>query len=99
MTKFVVLFGIAAYACKLVAGRWPWQSRGAAHDPVAQEARILLGLSGIANQETILAAHRRLIQQAHPDRGGSTEKVHQANAARDVLMSELMSQLNQQTTE
>ena len=95
MTKFVVLFGIAAYLCKLVAGRWPWQGRRAAHNPVAEDARILLGLSGIANQETILAAHRRLIQQVHPDRGGSNEKVYQANAARDVLLS----QLNQQTSE
>ena len=95
MTKFVVLFGIAAYLCKLVAGRWPWQNRHAAHNQVAEDARILLGLSGITNQEAILAAHRRLIQQVHPDRGGSSDKVHQANAARDVLLSQLTIQTSE----
>jgi DnaJ homolog subfamily C member 19 len=36
-------------------------------------------------------AHRRLIARIHPDRGGSTEQVHEANAARDLLLRTLPS--------
>ncbi|MFM6831362.1 MAG: molecular chaperone DnaJ, partial [Novosphingobium sp.] len=32
---------------------------------------------------------RRLIAQVHPDRGGSNEAVHEANAARDLLLARL----------
>jgi len=36
-----------------------------------------------------LEAHRRLITMVHPDRGGTNEQVHEANAARDLLLDEL----------
>ncbi|TCM18724.1 hypothetical protein EDF56_104256 [Novosphingobium sp. PhB165] len=53
------------------------------------QARALLGVSEGANREAILEAHRRRVVQVHPDRGGSNEKVHEANAARDLLLETL----------
>ncbi len=37
----------------------------------------------------MIEAHRRLLAMVHPDRGGTNEQVHEANAARDVLLAEL----------
>ena len=33
--------------------------------------------------------YRRLIAIVHPDRGGTNDQVHEANAARDILLDEL----------
>lgn len=53
------------------------------------EARQVLGLGLSADAEEIHAAHRRLIAQVHPDRGGSAELARRVNAARDVLIARL----------
>jgi len=42
-----------------------------------------------ANREEILDAHRKLVAIVHPDRGGTNSQVHEANAARDLLLDEL----------
>lgn len=55
------------------------------------EARQLLGLGLNADAEAINAAHRRLIAQVHPDRGGTAELARRVNAARDVLLARLNS--------
>ena len=52
-------------------------------------ARKLLGVEEGASGEQIKAAHKRLITMVHPDRGGSNAEVHEANDARDLLLSEL----------
>ena len=52
-------------------------------------ARKLLGVSAAASREEILTAHRRLVTMVHPDRGGTDGQVHEANAARDLLLDEL----------
>ena len=39
------------------------------------------------------AGHKRLIAMVHPDRGGTDGQVHEANAARDLLLDELPHQL------
>jgi DnaJ homolog subfamily C member 19 len=49
-------------------------------------ARALLGVSPGADEATIRTAHRRLVADAHPDRGGSEELTGRLNAARDVLL-------------
>ena len=49
-------------------------------------ARAVLGVSPRADADTIRAAHRRLLGQAHPDRGGSADEARRINAARDLLL-------------
>jgi curved DNA-binding protein CbpA len=52
-------------------------------------ARNLLGVRPDANHAEIIEAHRRLLAMVHPDRGGTNEQVHEANAARDLLLDAL----------
>ncbi len=53
------------------------------------EARQVLGVARDADADAIRAAHRRLIAQVHPDRGGSAELTRRVNAARDLLLARL----------
>lgn len=53
------------------------------------EARQLLGVGLNADSAEINAAHRRLIAQVHPDKGGSAELARRVNAARDLLLGQL----------
>ena len=48
----------------------------------------VLGLSTAATKDEIVAAHRRLIQRMHPDRGGSSFLAAELNAAKKFLMEE-----------
>ena len=41
------------------------------------------------NRDEIVEAHRRLLGMVHPDRGGTSAQVHEANAARDLLLDQL----------
>lgn len=51
-----------------------------------EEACKVLGVSSSATQKDIIAAHRRLMQKFHPDRGGSDHLATQINLAKDVLL-------------
>jgi hypothetical protein len=42
-----------------------------------------------ANRDDVIAAHRRLTALVHPDRGGTTAAMQEANAARDLLLADL----------
>ncbi|MFN7400665.1 MAG: molecular chaperone DnaJ [Sandaracinobacter sp.] len=53
------------------------------------EARQLLSVGLHADADEINAAHRRLIGQVHPDKGGSAELARRVNAARDLLLARL----------
>lgn len=52
----------------------------------AAEARSILGVGPEATREEIKAAYARLMQRAHPDKGGTTGLAAQLNAARDRLL-------------
>jgi hypothetical protein len=51
-----------------------------------RDALATLGLAEGASAAEIRAAHRRLIRDAHPDRGGSSAQAARLNAARDRLL-------------
>jgi DnaJ homolog subfamily C member 19 len=90
VSKLLVLLVLASIACRMLAGKWPWElfkSATAASDEA--QARAVLGVSRNASAAEIAEAHRSLIARVHPDRGGSNERVHEANAARDLLLARL----------
>ena len=53
------------------------------------DARAVLGVTAGADATQIKAAHRRLMAELHPDRGGSADRARQVNAARDTLLAGL----------
>ena len=55
-------------------------------NPSRDEALLILGLHGHPSNEDIIAAHRRLIQKLHPDRGGNDYLAARINQAKDVLL-------------
>lgn len=96
--KLLWIAVLVAIGWRMVLGRWPWQTLGLSAWPDRRqpragfaeiEARTLLGLPANADREAILDAHRRHVALVHPDRGGSNEQVHAANAARDTLLAAL----------
>jgi len=92
--KVLVFLLLASVACRSLTGRWPWQViapwlRSADPGRAATRACTLLGVADDASREDILAAHRKLLFEVHPDRGGNAALVHEANAARDLLLARL----------
>ena len=88
---------LAAYLDR-VHGQWREQASGeyansggtnnlgTAGQMSAQEAYEILGLASDASKEQIIAAHRRLMQKLHPDRGGSSYLAAKINKAKDLLL-------------
>lgn len=94
MIKLLALAALVSIACKMLAGRWPWELLAADPRQASEtKARNLLGVSAAAGHDEVIDAHRRLIGRVHPDRGGSNEAVHEANAARDLLLARLGARL------
>lgn len=89
--KFLILAAIACAACRYFFGKWPWEYlRGpGTRAQAVSRAQALLGVGAGATRVEIMEAHRRLIGIVHPDRGGTSDQVHEANAARDLLIAQL----------
>ena len=86
--KLIVLVALVVIVWRAVTGRWPWQPRLGSGSS-AERARALLGVRREAGRAEIVAAHRATIARVHPDRGGSSEAVHDADAARDLLLADI----------
>jgi len=91
MMRYVVLVAVVCLVCRWALGRWPWEYlRGpSARTAALRRARSLLGVEAGASRDEVIAAHRRLVALVHPDRGGTTQAMQDANAARDLLLAEL----------
>ncbi|MCH2487366.1 MAG: J domain-containing protein [Erythrobacter sp.] len=91
MIRWLVIAVLLAIACRWLFGKWPWQYLGTAPSRSRElaRARRLLGVSREADARQIREAHRRLAATSHPDRGGSTARIAEINAARDLLLNQL----------
>jgi hypothetical protein len=89
--RILYLALLASLACKLLFGRWPWDflRPPPTRRQALTRARGLLGIEAGASRQDIIEAHRRLVVLVHPDKGGTDAQVHEANAARDLLLEEL----------
>lgn len=91
MLKFAILLAGVILLFRWALGEWPWAylSSRPTRSQAVFNARKLLRVEQGASREQILAAHKRLVAMVHPDKGGSSAKVHEANDARDLLLDEL----------
>ena len=87
----VILIAALCLLCRWTLGKWPWEYLRAlsTRDQALARARQLLGVEAGASRDEVIAAHRRLTALVHPDRGGTTAGMQEANAARDLLLAEL----------
>ena len=103
MIKLIWIAIVLCLGCKLLTRRWPWELLGpwelfgqSARSAEVRRARTLLGLPRtVTTRDQVIEAHRRLVAQVHPDRGGSGELVHEANAARDLLLDQIGNRLSE----
>ena len=91
MLKIAVLLLIVCLLFRWAIGEWPWAmlSGKPSKREALRKARSLLGVASDASSDEIIAAHRRLLSSAHPDKGGSDAEVHSANDARDLLLENI----------
>jgi hypothetical protein len=89
MGRLLVYAVLAVIVWKMASGRWPWEPKTSTRAQAVFRARKLLGVRAGADRAEIIEAHRRLLVMVHPDRGGTSGQVHEAAAARDLLLDEL----------
>jgi DnaJ homolog subfamily C member 19 len=91
MIRLLFFAALISVGCKMATGRWPWDYLRSppTRAQALFRARQLLAVQTTATRTEVLEAHRRLLIMVHPDKGGSTAQVHEADAARDLLLDEL----------
>ncbi|MEQ8410556.1 MAG: molecular chaperone DnaJ [Erythrobacter sp.] len=91
MIKAAIILVLAIIVWRWALGSWPWDGlfEASGREADLARARQLLGVGKRAGRDQIVAAHKRMLARVHPDRGGSSGAVHEANAARDLLLAEL----------
>ncbi|WP_338446695.1 J domain-containing protein [Pelagerythrobacter marensis] len=91
MLRLIVIVAAISIGCRMLLGKWPWDylRAGSPRRQAVSRARRLLGVADNADRAEIIAAHKRLVAVVHPDRGGTAGQVHEANAARDLLLDQL----------
>ena len=89
--RLIVIAAVIAIGCRMLFGKWPWDylRAGSSRQQAVARAQRLLGVADSADRGEIIAAHKRLVAVVHPDRGGTAGQVHEANAARDLLLDQL----------
>lgn len=89
--KLLFIAALVSIGCRWAVGKWPWEYLAAkpTRGQAVFRARKLLAVREGATRAEILGAHKRLVAMVHPDRGGTNGQVHEANAARDLLLGEL----------
>jgi DnaJ homolog subfamily C member 19 len=80
--------GLGAATAALAYAGW-MRARVAVRPMDEIAARQLLGVGLNADADEINAAHRRLIAQMHPDKGGDADAARRVNVARDLLIARL----------
>lgn len=90
---------LEAYLDRIHGEAWREQGASAGADSASappangqmtpEEAFKILGLEPGTSQEEIIAAHRRLVQRLHPDRGGSSYLAAKINRAKEVLLDKV----------
>jgi len=91
MLKGLILVIGISVLCRWALGKWPWEYLKAApaRSQAVFKARQLLAVGANADHDEIRKAHKRLAAMVHPDKGGSNAQMHEADAARDLLLDEL----------
>ena len=91
MLRLAIILAIICLLYRWAFRQWPWQSLKLppTRAQAMANARKLLEVEPDASRQTIIGAHKRRIAKVHPDRGGSSAEVHEANEARDLLLGAL----------
>lgn len=86
----MLLFGLIVVFLVVAAWRGGWLQMSVRKGPEATiaelQARQLLGVGAGASADEIKNAHRRLMAECHPDRGGSIDRAQALNDARQLLL-------------
>ena len=82
---------LESYLQQRFAGEAPFgeqpEAPGASGSNIGRkEALAVLGLEEGASKDDIVAAHRKLMQKMHPDRGGNDYLAAKINQAKDLLL-------------
>ncbi|MCH2098243.1 MAG: molecular chaperone DnaJ [Pseudomonadales bacterium] len=88
---------LESYLDRTYGGVWRTRDEGAAQgggrafegEPDRAQALAILGLDGDPDRDTIVRAHRRLMQQFHPDQGGTDFLAALLNGAKARLIDDL----------